>query len=113
MKNSIYALGLLAAVMIVPNAAFAGQSQGATQELNQSIYVNGSGNSAHVNGTQITNQDQYRQRQRHCRYRSGSQRQTSDQLLNQNVGISGHRNRVTVNGVQQNNQSQVSTNKGC
>jgi hypothetical protein len=110
MKNQICALGLLAAALIIaPNAAFAGQSQGANQELNQSVYVNGSGNSANVNGIQITNQNQ--RKKGYCSHRSGSQRQRSDQLLNQNVGISGHRNRVNVNGEQRTNQNQVNASK--
>ncbi|BAZ08310.1 hypothetical protein NIES4071_01150 [Calothrix sp. NIES-4071] len=111
MRNSIFALGLLAAVLIVPNAAFAGSRQEATQELNQSVYVNGSGNSANVNGTQITNQNQTRNRQRYCGRSSGSQRQYSDQLLNQNVGISGRHNQVNVNGTQRTTQNQVKS--GC
>lgn len=104
MKNSIYALGLLAAVLMIPNAAFAGSKQDANQELNQSVYVNGSGNSANVNGTQITGQNQ--RKRGYCSHRSGSQRQYSDQLLNQNVGINGHHNRVNVNGEQKTTQQQ-------
>lgn len=104
MKNSIYALGFLAAVLMIPNAAFAGSKQDANQELNQSVYVNGSGNSANVNGTQITTQNQ--RKKAYCSHRSGSQRQYSDQLLNQNVGINGHHNRVNVNGEQKTTQQQ-------
>jgi hypothetical protein len=111
MKTPIYALSLLAAVIIVPNAAFAGSSQEATQELNQSIYINGSGNSAHVNGTQVTTQNQVRNRQNYCGRRSGSQRQYSDQLLNQNVGINGRRNQVNINATQKTTQNQIKS--GC
>lgn len=112
MKNRICTLGLLAAALIIaPNSAFAGQnSSSSNQELNQSVYVNGSRNSANVHGTQITNQSQ--QKSSACGYRVGSQRQRSNQIMNQNVGIVGHRNRVNVSGTQRTNQEQVAY-RGC
>ena len=86
MIKKISTLGLLAATLIIlPNAAFAGQ--GANQETNQEVTVVGSGSRSVQNANQVTiqRQDRFGSRNRKCGVDSQSQR--SNQRIEQSAVV--------------------------
>ncbi|MEA5595227.1 hypothetical protein [Rivularia sp. UHCC 0363] len=89
MIKKISTLGLLAAaLMIAPNAAFAGQTT--TQEANQESTVIGSGSRVIQNGRQVSIQRQDNLGPRNRRCGVDSQSQQSNQRIDQNaVAING------------------------
>ncbi|MBF2066733.1 MAG: hypothetical protein IGS39_20295 [Calothrix sp. C42_A2020_038] len=110
MKNKVYTFGFLAAALIIaPSAAFANQSQGSSQNMNQVTVINGSGNSTRTSGTQITNQGQ--SKSGICNY--GSQVQSAVQNLNQVAVVNGYNNKVDIDALQRTVQAQVNAARYC
>ena len=89
MIKKISTLGLLATALIVaPNAAFAGQ--GATQVINQEATAIGNGSRVIQKGRQVSIQNQQRLGPRNRKCRKHSQSQQSNQRIEQNaVAING------------------------
>lgn len=107
MIEKISTLGLLAAALIiVPNAAFAGQ--GTTQEINQEATVIGSGSRVNQRANQVSTQRQERlrfgSRKRRCGVDTQSQR--SNQRIDQSA-VAIDNGVVDQNASQRNMQRQL------